>query len=225
MDRDQIMQEMAQMAGELCHLHKHHEPVFGWDKHRNKKLLKVHTTDQPGLLEQLRDVGHRGLTVEVEAVTGGKPKSKPPGCFEAFSRHVYIAVEAGKWCQRVGLPVRNTVEESVLGLVGKAPNLDDGMLDKLATEVRFWHHQAASVTGWGVTPYTPPVRCPSCSAFSSVRMNAKVDGQKVVGSAYCTNPERDADNNLVCGSIWVEIDLPVLIAYVQSVTCPELIAV
>lgn len=193
MNRDQVVAEIAALAEELCDPHRHTERVEEWDRNRNRKV-RTYVTTQQGLLKQLRDIAAMGLKVGSGCGSGGgKPGSKPPGMFEALARHVYIVVEAGRWCDTVGLPQRDAVEGNIRALVGRAPSLDDQHLARLHKEVRFWRAQAATATGWETPPYTPPVPCPVCSRLGTVRINM------AERSAYCTNQDRNMWGDLLCG--------------------------
>lgn len=205
------MAELVGLAEELCDAHQHSEVVEEW-VNRNRKRRTVVTVQQ-GLLAQLREVSVEGLRVSDPMPGGGKPKSKPPGVFEALQRHVYIAVTAAQWCQSMGLPQRMTPEENIRAIVGKAPNLDDDGLGRLLREVRQWRRQAALATGWDSQPYSPMVRCPNprCARWSSIRIYATEPW-----SAYCTNPDRGPDNELVCGMLWSGDEVRELAAYVRQ---------
>lgn len=216
MNRDRLLNEIVVMAEELCDPHRHTEVIYDVDRHRNKKLSRCYTTTQDGLLKQLREVAAEGLKVGDPVRSGSKPKSKPPGVFDALSAHVYVAVESGHWCEQVGIDPRRTPEESIRGLVGKAPNLEDAVLVELHREVRFWHGQATVMTGWRTSPYTPPVRCPLCQRVGSLRVNLEAK------SAYCSNTSRKADNTLACGASWPPDGIDPLVAYVRQVTNGEL---
>jgi hypothetical protein len=128
-NRDELMSELAALVGELCDTHLHHEVVWDDNGHRRKRMRRVYTTTQDGLLAQLREIGHEGLNVGgSSAGAGGKPGSKPPGLFEAMSRHVYIAVTVASWCRVQGVALRMSVEDNIRGLVGAASSMDDNTL-------------------------------------------------------------------------------------------------
>lgn len=215
MNRDKVIRELADMAEELCEPHRHSEPIYDRDKWRNKKMTRVYTTTQAGLLAQLREVAAEGLKVSDPTPSTGKPKSKPPGVFEAFQRHVYIAVESGRWCTQLGLNTPRNPEDCIRALVGKAANLDDATLEQVVKEVRYWHRSACSATGWSTPPYTPAVLCPNCRAFSSLKISFR-DEKWEHASAYCTNAARTPEGELVCGMAWPEGEMDELRDYVRA---------
>jgi hypothetical protein len=207
-DRDAIVEEIARLVADLTTPREHVEPIYN-----GRKLIAAHATTQPGLLEQLRQVAHEGLKVEASgSPTGpaGKPASRPPGCFDALNAHVYIVTEARRWGATWGLYGHTTVEACLRGLVGTAPNLDDAVLSRLLKDARYWRGMAASATGWETRPYTPPVPCPLCSRFATLRLN--MDNR----SAYCTNRDRRPDGDLVCGLTWAPGTVDQLYAYIRG---------
>jgi hypothetical protein len=210
--RDRLISEIVAMAEELCDTHRHTEPIYETDHNRNRKLTTAYTTTQDGLLKQLREVSAEGLKVGNPTRSGGKPSSKPPGVFEALSAHVYIAVEAERWCNSVGIDPRRTPEESIRGLVGKAANLEELTLTQLHREVRFWHGQASVLTGWQLSAYTPPVPCPNCQRQASIRFSLETK------SAFCSNRDRGQSGELLCGASWSSDEVTELGNYVRRMT-------
>jgi hypothetical protein len=210
--RDRVLSEIVAMAEELCDTHRHTEPIYDTDKHRNRKLTRAYTTTQDGLLKQMREVAAEGLKVGETTRSGGKPCSKPPGVFDALSAHVYIAVESERWCESIGIDPRRTPEDSIRGLVGKASNLEDLTLSQLHREIKFWHGQASVLTGWRLSPYTPPVPCPNCKRQGSLRVNLENR------SAFCSNGERRFDGTLICGVSWSTDGIVELGNYVRRMT-------
>lgn len=216
MTRDARMSELAGLAEELCDPHQHTEVIWDDNGHRNKRMRRAYTTTQDGLLAQLREIGHEGLKVGITKGTGGKPGSKPPGLFEAMSRHVYIAVTVAQWCQVRGVQIRMTVEENLRGLVGVAPAMDDETLDRFVREVRYWRGQAATATGWAAQPFQPWISCPTCGRQSTLSISMTEDGRGV-RSAYCSNTDRDArTGDLICGSTWDGDTVGRLVRYIRE---------
>jgi Zn ribbon nucleic-acid-binding protein len=190
-NRDELMAELAALVDELCDTHLHHEVVWDDNGHRRKRMRRVYTTTQDGLLAQLREIGHEGLNVGgSSAGAGGKPGSKPPGLFEAMSRHVYIAGTVASWCRVQGVALRMSVEDNIRGLVGAASSMDDNTLGRFVREVRYWRGQAATATGWVAQPFHPWISCPTCGRQSTLSISMTEDGRGV-RSAYCGNTDRD----------------------------------
>lgn len=195
MTRDELMSAVYGYVEQLCEPRHHAEPVLDDNGHGKKRLRRAWTTVQPGLMTQLRAAAHEGLRVGPSAPSGGKPASRPPGCFDALNAHVYIAAQAADWVAMMKEPVRDYAEGNLRALIGLAPRMSDADLVRLHTETRYWHGMAATSTGWIERPYSPPVHCPLCGRFGSLRIN--VEGR----AAYCSNRDR-ADGVLVCGIAW-----------------------
>jgi hypothetical protein len=213
--RDELMSELAALAGELCDVHPHHEVIYDDNGYRHKRMRRIYTTTQEGLLAQLREIGHEGLKVGRSTGAGGKPGSKPPGLFEAMSRHVYIAVQAASWCRVQGVVLRMSVEDNIRGLVGSAPSMDDLTLAQFVREVRYWRGQAATATGWVAQPFHPWISCPRCGRQSTLSISMTEDGRGV-RSAYCGNTDRDhVTGDLICGSSWDEGSVDQLVRYIR----------
>ena len=214
--RDRLMSDLAALAEELCDPHRHTEVIWDTDQHRHKRARRAYTTTQEGLLAQLREIGHEGLKVSGSTKVVGKPGSKPPGLFEAMARHVYIAVTVAHWCQARAVPLRMSVEANIRALVGAAPAMDDATLARFVREVRYWHGQAATATGWAVEPFRPWVGCPGCGRVSSLCIALTDDGRDV-RSAYCANADRDpATDELLCGASWTEETVAELVDYIRN---------
>jgi hypothetical protein len=192
---DRSLVELAALAEELCDTRPHAEPIWVDNGHGNKRLRRIYATTQPGLLEQLREIAHKGLKVGEGVRATGKPASRPPGCFDALNVHHYIGLEAYRWAQAYATP-KPATEDNIRILIGLAPSFDDGTFDRLVTDVRYWRGMAATSTGWVERPYTPRVRCPMCQRFGSIRVN--IEGK----SAYCTNRDRRPSGDLACGQTW-----------------------
>jgi hypothetical protein len=188
--------ELADLVAELCDGRQHIEPIWEYDAAGNKRMRRAWTTNHPGLLTQLRAFAHEGLRVGSRSPASvGKPASRPPGCFDALSAHHYISTQAVRWMTPYQAP-RPEPEANVQALVGLVDKLDEVDLARLVGEVRYWRGMAATCTGWIERPYTPPVRCPICHRFGSLRVN--IEGR----TGYCTNRDRRPDGGLVCGSSW-----------------------
>jgi hypothetical protein len=210
-DRHDLMSELDRHVEELVEPRQHTELIWDVDQHRNRRVRRAYVTRQDGLMAQLRAVAHEGLRLRQEGRGGpsGKPGSRPPGCFDALNRHVYITAEAYSWATGLGVR-RPTVDQTILAFVGVAPLMTDVDLARLVRELRYWRGSAAVATGWVERPYTPPVPCPTCSRFGSLRVNIETRG------AYCTNPDRTPTGELACGGAWPPGTAGQLFAYIKA---------
>ncbi|MFG2165533.1 DUF7341 domain-containing protein [Micromonospora chersina] len=179
MDRDHTLTTLSQHAEALCDPRHHVERIPYWDTNRNKKHREWRTT-QPGLLRQLHD----SATDPVRSLEGGRrphPGSRPPLALEALSTHTAITAYAARWCWSLKLDLRDTTEENIRALTGKAPALDDDDLALLASDVRQWYRWASVATGWIAPLYQPHVPCPACQTVGKLRVNLTAQ------AAHCRN--------------------------------------
>lgn len=209
-DRDAILSDVLAAVDELADPHRHTEVIWDRDRHRNKRMSRAYSTTQDGLLKQLRDAAGEGLRVGDGPGGSAKPASKPPGAFEALCRHVFITVEVQGWVDALGVPRRATVEENLRALVGKAASLDDPMLLRLHSDVRYWRGQASAATGWTSLPYAPHAPCPVCGMFGTLRINRSTN------AAYCINAARTATGERVCGATWAPGCIGPLAAHIRA---------
>jgi hypothetical protein len=208
-DRGRVLAGLAALVDEMCETRQHMEPIWEYDRHRNRRMRRVHTTMQPGLLAQLAEAMTDASTGWMEAGRS-VPDSQPPGSWEALATHAGITTEVTRWCWELGVPIRRTVEHSMRALVGYASVLDDTQLARLAADVRRWRHQAAVMTGWQRPLFAPRVPCPVCETLGTLRIN--VDRQVAV----CTNHDRDERDQPVCGAAWDETTIGVLADYIRA---------
>lgn len=209
MTRDQLVGQIRGWVADLVDVRHHIEPILDDNGHGNRRLRRVYPSKQPSLVSLLRETAHEGLKVGGGSPVGRKPSSRPPGCFDALNALVYIGARAAAWCD-VHHVARPEVEDNLRALVGLAPTLDDTDLGRLFREVRYWHGMAAAASGWAERPYTPPVSCPVCSRFGSLRLNIEAR------AGYCTNRERDRYGDMVCGAAWKPNHAEPLFAYIRA---------
>ena len=170
-----VLSAIAEVAEALCDPRQHHEPIYDVDRHRNKRLRRVWSTVQPGLIQQLRDAIRPGsATIDGEQFSGSAGyRSAPPLQMEAASKYMVIAIGATRWCWSLELDIRDTAEGNVRALVGAAGNMDDETGRTLLDEMRQWRTWAAVMTGWQSPLYAPHVPCPNpeCGQSNSLRVN------------------------------------------------------
>lgn len=200
-----LLADITALADELCDPRQHTERVYGWTPGRNRKLERVHTTIQPGLIQQLRDAIYPRSTSQDEG-TRTTPGSKPPLHIEAIGRHITIAMGANHWTWSLKIPNRSTPENNIRALAGAAPRLDTDTLHLLRADLRQWRTWAAVLSGWALPPYCPRVHCPNpaCAKLGTLRILV----------------ERKTGTCSACGNIWDEQDgsINLLAAYITEQT-------
>ncbi|MDH6460132.1 hypothetical protein M2302_000283 [Micromonospora sp. A200] len=170
MDRNTTITTITGLAEQLCDPRHHVERVPYWDTNRNRKFREWRTT-QPGLLSQLHEAAVEPVDGLNEPGPRRTPGSRPPLALEALSTHTAIAAYTARWCWSLRVDLRDTVEDNIRAMVGRAPTLDDGELTALASEMRQWYRWAATATRWIAPPFEPHVPCPSCEKTGKLRVN------------------------------------------------------
>jgi hypothetical protein len=198
-DRSRMLQDIADTADALTEPHQHHEPIHDYDQHRNKRMRRVYTTTQPGLLHALWEAIEPGRA-DTNGAQGGGFGSAPPLCLEALSRHTAIQIGVTWLCWTIGTPQRDTTASSIRALVGAAANIDSDAQRFMLRELRTWRTWCAVMTGWQTPAYAPNVPCPACEKASGLRINL---GRK---TAMCIH----------CDARWDEDRIGVLADYVRA---------
>lgn len=155
--------EIAALAEELCDPRQHTERIFGWTRQRNRKVIRMHTTIQPGLVAQLRDAVHTPAAIDAadQGPRGRSEGSRPPLQLEALARLIDITTGSNEWVHHTRLTHRGHIEPNIRALVGNAPRLDHDQQHNLLTDLRRWRGWAAVMSGWALPPYQPHVPCPN----------------------------------------------------------------
>lgn len=212
MERDEVVQELAEIARELTQERTHVEPILDDNGHGRKTLRRAWTTTQPALLDQLRTMAHEGLRVGARPPGSvGKPSSRPPGNFEALAVSTSIAEGAARWAVSLGFCFDQRSSHGVIrALVGSAPLMPASDLLELLREMRYWRAMAAIATGWTDPLWSPAVPCPLCERFSTLRVDVQAR------AAYCGSRERRKDGSLLCAATWPEGTAGPLFAYIRE---------
>lgn len=153
--------EIADLAEQLCDPRQHTERIWGWTKQRNKKVVRIHTTIQPGLIVQLRDAVHTPTAEDEQTRHHRATLSRPPLQLEALARLIDIAVTSNEWVHHTRIVNRGGIEPNIRALVGNAPRLDRDLQHDLLSDLRRWRGWAAVMSGWALPPYQPHVPCPN----------------------------------------------------------------
>jgi hypothetical protein len=182
-----MLADIAETADALTDSYVHVQDYEVWDANRHKKLRK-HRTRQPGLLQQLRTL------VEVLGQGDGAGRAKAEGSpaplnLEAASLLMVVTMAAFRWCNRLDLEQRDTVEDNVRALVGAAGATTSDLQRDLLTDMRGWHRRSSILTGWTTPPFRPRAGCPWCARPTLV---VNLDAR----TAFCANEE--------CGAGWRE---------------------
>lgn len=203
MDRNHTITTITALAEQLCDPRHHVERVPYWDRNRNRKFREWRTT-QPGLLRQLHEAAVEPVDGLNEPGPRNTPGSRPPLALEALSTHTAITAYAARWCWSLKVDQRDTVEDNIRALVGRAPTLDDDDLALLAVDLRQWHRWASVATGWIAPLYAPHVPCPACKVKGKLRVNLHAQ------VAHCR----------ACQATWAADDGSIFIlgAYIQQHT-------
>lgn len=165
--------EIAELAEELCDPRQHTERVYGWTRQRNRKVVRLHTTVQPGLIVQLRDAVHEPATInEDHAPRGRAEPSRPPLQLEALARLMDIALYSNEWVHDARIEHRGGIERNIRALVGAAPRIDRSLQLGLLSDLRRWRGWAAVLSGWALPPLQPHVNCPNpdCAKLGTLRI-------------------------------------------------------
>jgi hypothetical protein len=212
MERDEVVQELAEIARELTQERTHVEPILDDNGHGRKTLRRAWTTTQPSLLDQLRTMAHEGLRVGARPPGSvGKPSSRPPGNFEALAVSTSIVDGARRWAVSLNAcSERAPAAAQIRALVGMAPTIDASDLLELLREMRYWRTMASIATGWTEALWSPAVPCPLCERFSTLRVDVQAR------AAYCGSRERRQDGSILCGATWPEGTAGPLFAYVRE---------
>jgi hypothetical protein len=176
-------------------LHDVYDPV----SHRRKTM--THHTDQPSLLDQLRQALVPAPDQDEGASTGGSYESRPPLNSDALDCLMRIEAWSARWVS-VGLSMalRPDVEGNLRALVGAGAAMEDDRLDSLVWEVRSWHVWARTVTDWQAPPWRPHCPCPHCEHRGGLRV--KLDTH----TAVCT----------ACGAVWGPESIGILADHVRE---------
>lgn len=209
MNRDEALTTIADQVRQLTEARHHVEPIHEDNGHGNKRLRRVWPSSQASLLDQLRETAHAGLKVSGGTPGSGKPSSRPPGCFDALNALVYIGSRATAWASAYGVAYAEPAS-NVREAVSIASAVDPVTLDRLAGEVGYWYRMAAAAAGWAERPYSPPVPCPQCGRFSSLRINVEAR------AGYCANRERLRDGSMMCGAAWAPGEGGPLFDYIRT---------
>lgn len=201
-----LLDAIREVGDDLTEPHQHAETLEYWDRNRHRKTRR-RTVTMPGLLQQLADMYTHAAGEEDGARS--VPDSKPPGHWDALSRHTAVTLGALGWVQRLRLDPRDTVESNIRALVGVSPTLDPDDARRLLKDMRRWKTWAEIITGWKTPPWTPVAPCPAAVAGEdgttrscgkrSLRVNL------TYATAYCPS----------CGTTWDAIGLRTLGKYVQ----------
>lgn len=161
-ERKDPLVEIADLAEQLCDPRQHTERIWGWTKQRNRKVIKLHTTIQPGLVAQLRDAVHSPAAIGDEQPRHSRTAlSRPPLQLEALARLIDITLDTNEWIHALRLPHRGHIEPNIHALVGAAPSLGSDNQHALLHDLRRWRGWAAVMSGWALPPYQPHVPCPN----------------------------------------------------------------
>lgn len=185
-DRASMLQDIAEVADELTDRRKHRQPYEVWTPSRHRRLQHWET-DQPGLLEQLRELFEPGAGGEEGRRRKGDGPPTPLN-LEAASLHTVITIAAFRWCSRLDVDQRATVEDNVRALVGAAAGVDSDRQAELLADLKGWHRRAQLLTGWTSAPFRPAAGCPYCDRGNVLVINLAAK------SAFCANEE--------CGAVW-----------------------
>lgn len=195
------LQDIADVADELTDSRQHVELLHGWDRNRNRKIVRRITTI-PSLLTQLAAAVFPGEThIENEGTRGGFA-SRPPARLDAIDRLLAIEAGSARWCISVRLSLRDDASSNIRALVGAAGTMDSDTAKSLLDELRLWRNWAATVTGWQTPPWRPRVPCPACDRTDQLRV--RLD-QK---TACC----------MQCGEAWDADTIGLLAEHIRYVT-------
>lgn len=175
-ERKDPLVEIAELAEELCDPRQHTERIYGWTRQRNRKVIKLHKTIQPGLITQLRDAVHTPAGLADDQTQRSRATlSRPPLQLEALARLMDIALLSNEWIHHIRAVNRGPIESNIHALVGAAPGLDRDQQHQLLHDLRRWRGWAAVLSGWALPPFQPMVTCPNpeCGKLGTLRIVAE----------------------------------------------------
>ncbi len=191
--------DLLAAADELTDPRRHVEVLSGWDRNRNRKVVRRITT-LPSLLDQLAEAVHPGETYVENDTSRPGFGSRPPARLDAIDRLLAIEAAAARWLTSMHIQLRADTAGNIRALVGIAGTLDSDTLAALHTEVTTWRSWAATVTGWQRPPWRPRVGCPVCDAVGSLRI--RLDRS----TACCMD----------CGEAWDEASIGLLAEHIRA---------
>lgn len=138
---------------ELTSAYTHNEPY--WEGEHVKAAAKLHKSEHPSLLDQLRAASQGGLVDESGSRIG---ESKPPVVISALDVELRIEAASAMWVSKsLGLKLRDTVEGNVL-LLGT--HAKENPL--LAKDIESWWRWARVESQWDGRPRDLRDPCPYC---------------------------------------------------------------
>ncbi len=197
-----MLQDIADVADALTEPHRHLEPVYDTDRHRNRRLRRVWPSSQPGLLQALWEAIEPGRAAVDKGRPAGGYRSVPPLCLEAVSRYVSIQIGVVRLCWSLDVRLRDSTASSIRALVGAAALADSEAQAFVLGELRTWRTWCAVMTGWQTPAYAPTVPCPACDRANALRINL---GRK---TAMC----------IACDACWDPGTIGVLANYIRAAT-------
>ena len=204
-DRADMLQDIADVAAELCDARKHREPYTVWTPIRHRKTLH-HETTRPGLIAELHALFEPGSTADERGARGYA--SRPPLNFEAAALYTVISGAVWRWVWSLKAELRDTVQGNVRLLVGAASQMDSDTQAALLSEMRSWQRRAAILTGWQSAPWRPSVPCPACAGMNTLVVN--LADQSGFCNAWLPGEERN------CDAYWNADTIGILADYVRS---------
>lgn len=180
-----MLADIAESADALTDSYLHVQEYEVWDHNRHRKV-RHHRTRQPGLLAQLRQM------IEVVGQGEGSGRTKPEGSpaplnLEAASLLMVVTLAAFRWCNRLDVDQRDTVEDNIRALVGAAGSTTSDLQADLLADMKGWKRRCSILTGWTTPAFRPRAGCPYCQRPTLV---VNLDAR----TAFCANEE--------CGAGW-----------------------
>lgn len=194
-----LLAPIAELAEELCDARQYREPIYEWVG-RNRKLVRVITTTQTGLINQLREAINPGNSSGDTARP--VPASRPPLQLEALDRLIAIEQAAHNWTNTLHLQPRLYLESTIRHLVDGAARTDDNTRTAILSDMRRWRGWAAVMTGWASPPMTPYVRCPNpdCGQLATLRI---LPERRSALCAHCNHVWDDTDGTFATLGTWI----------------------
>jgi hypothetical protein len=193
-----ILAELRDISDVLTDPVQHREPIHGWDKNRNRKVIGHHVIVRPGLLAQVCELIHPGTPPDSgDFVVRSIPGSRPPLRTDAASAYVQIVLAATRWSLSLRLEVRESAESTIRQLLGRIAAEDRDTQAALLSEMRSWRRMCELITGVREPDPHLQVPCPRCGN-RSLRVNL------AEASARCAYDITVVGERRRCGAVWDE---------------------
>ena len=167
---------------------------------RAKLKPKVHKTEVPSLLDQLRQLLEPG---GIGDQGPSHPSSRPSFRAEAYDVLLGIDRAAQMWLRYNKLETRHSIEGDLRQIVGATGTMLEHAVFNLAMEAKQWRVWARIATAWDMPARTPHNTCPLCGQYGALRI--RLDLGVGTGEAMC----------VACNEAWDNFNIGLLAEHIR----------